>query len=105
MSEILDAVSAVICPHGGSARQITTNRRVLMSGVPIATLADQFVIDGCPNSTPAGPLPCIAARFTTAASRVRLSGVPVLLRDSIAVCEPSGAPAVVALTQSRVTGA
>jgi uncharacterized Zn-binding protein involved in type VI secretion len=105
MGEVLDMGSTVLCPHGGIARPVTANRRVLSSGLPIATLADQFVIDGCPNSTPAGPLPCVAARFATAASRVRLRGVPVLLRDSIALCEPGGASATVAVTQSRVIGA
>ena len=104
MREVLDAGSTVLCPHGGVVRQATMSGRVRISGVPIATLADQFVIDGCPNSTPAGPLPCTAARFTTAATRLRVSGVPVLLRDSIAVCEPSGAPATVAVTQVRVAG-
>ena len=104
MGELLDAASTVLCPHGGFARAATANDRVLISGVPIAPPSDLYVIHGCQASTSAGRLPCTLARFIDSASRVRIGGVPVLLRESRAVCEPSGAPATVAVTQSRVTG-
>jgi hypothetical protein len=76
----------------------------VVSSVPLATLADQYVIDGCRNALPAGGIPCIAVRFVTAATRIRVGGVPVLLQESQAVCEPTGVPALIAPIPTRVTG-
>ena len=102
--EIVDAGSTVLCPHGGSATPAIPNGRVRIAGSSAATMSDRYIIDGCPASTPMGLPLCRLARFITSASRVRVGGVPVLLRESRAVCEPSGAPAIVAAVQSRVTG-
>jgi hypothetical protein len=44
------------------------------------------------------------AQWTTAALRVRCNGLPVLLMDSKATCNPTGTPLVIAFTQPRVKG-
>lgn len=104
MSAVLDAGSLVLCPHGGHARPTGTNPRVRVSGVAVPTMADTYIIDGCRSDPLTGDIPCTTARFITGATRVRIGGVPVLLRESRAVCEPRGAFATVAVTRSRVTG-
>jgi hypothetical protein len=73
MGELLDSASSVFCPHGGLAASMPANHRVVASSVPLAILSDPYVIVGCQNA-----IPCVTARFITAATRVRGAGVPVL---------------------------
>jgi hypothetical protein len=46
----------------------------------------------------------VSAGWSTAAVRVRISGTPVLLTDSIGICTPTGTPLIVAGSQTRVKG-
>lgn len=102
---LLDAGATVMCSHGGPAHAAAPNPRVTVSGMPAVTLASPYVVDGCPlPPPPAANGPCVAARFITSALRVTSNGRPLLLADSRALCEPTGAPLVVAATQTRVTG-
>jgi hypothetical protein len=88
---------------------ITTNSRVLVSGQPVATLADQFLIAGCAFTIPTGkPQPCVRIQWLTPATRVFVNGQPVILQSSTGLCQspeqiPQGAPIVVT-TQPRVIG-
>ena|ERR1700680_2966418 len=99
---ILQADATMNCPHGGSATPAQLDSRVTVDGQPIATLSSGFVIAGC---TLSGNARCLTAHFVTAANRVTANGQPVLLRDSEAVCEPSGTPLVIGQTQTRVSAA
>jgi hypothetical protein len=45
----------------------------------------------------------VTAQFVTSALRVMVTGQPVLLLDSVAICAPSGTPLIIAVTQPRVT--
>jgi uncharacterized Zn-binding protein involved in type VI secretion len=106
---IVHVGATIICPHGGSTNVITTNSRVLVSGQPVATLADQFLIAGCAFTVPASkPQPCVRVQWLATATRVFVNGQPVILQSSIGLCQspeqiPQGAPIVVT-TQPRVIG-
>ena len=104
--------AAAICPHGGQITTISANARVLVSGQPVATLADQYVVAGCPFTVPAGPAPkpqpCVRVQWLVPATRVFVNGQPAILQASSGLCLsveqiPQGPPTIVA-TQPRVIG-
>lgn len=101
--------ATIICPHGGSTNVITANSRVFVSGQPVATLADQFLIAGCAFTVPSGkPQPCVKVQWLTPATRVFVNGQPVILQSSTGLCQsPEGipqGPPIVVTTQPRVIG-
>ena len=98
-----------ICPHAGQISTVTSNTRVLVSGQPVATMADTFPVAGCAFTVPGPkPQPCVLVRWLVPATRVLVNGQPVLLQTSTGICQsveqiPQGPPTVVA-TQPRVIG-
>ncbi len=98
-----------ICPHGGQLSEITTNARVLVSGQPVVTVADQYPIAGCTFTLPGPkPSPCIRAQWLTPALRVLVNGQPPILQTSSGLClspeqAPQGPPTIIT-TQPRVIG-
>jgi len=100
---MLDSTSTVMCLHGGQAQPVATNPRVKMSGQPIVTQSNSYSIAGCSMPPPnAGNGPCVTAQWTSAATRVKAGGVPVLTKDSQAVCAPTGTGLNIVNTQLRV---
>jgi hypothetical protein len=99
---VLHAGATVLCAHGGQASPTVPSPRVKVGGQPTTTLSGPYAVAGCPFSTPGGPVPCVTAQWTVGATRVRVSGVPLLLQDSQAVCAPNGTPLTIAVTQIRV---
>jgi hypothetical protein len=101
--------ASAMCPHAGQVQTISTNRRVLVSGQPVATLSDTFLVAGCPFTLPNGKYqPCVKVQWLTPATRVRVSGQPVILQSSSGLCQsaeqiPQGPPSVLT-TQARVRG-
>lgn len=101
--------STAICPHGGQVTVITTNTRVLVSGQPVATRADNYTITGCTFTVPpAKPQPCVTVRWFVPAMCVFVNGNPAILQTSNGICQsaeqiPQGPPNVLA-TQVRVKG-
>ena len=95
--------SVVQCAHGGQAQPTVPNPRVLVSGQPTVAIGAPWVVAGCPFVPPANG-PDVTANFITSAVRVTSNGQPLLLLDSVAVCAPSGAPALVVVTQTRAMG-
>ena len=98
--------AAAICPHGGQVAIISSNARVLVSGQPVATLSDMYLVAGCAFA-PVKPQPCVKVQFVPA-TRVLVNGQPVILQTSTGLCQsaeqiPQGPPIVVA-TQPRVIG-
>lgn len=97
------------CPHFGQATTVSSNTRVLVSGQPVATVADTTTVAGCPFTTPEPkPSPCVTVRWTVAATRVLINGQPALLQSSTGICQnplqvPQGPP-IITLTQTRVSG-
>jgi hypothetical protein len=102
--------ASIICTHAAPSNVITSNSRVLVSGQPVATLADQYLISGCAFTVPTGkPQPCLRIQWLTPAARVFVNSQPVILQTSTGLCLsaeqiPQGAPIVVA-TQPRVIAA
>jgi len=101
--------ATVMCPHGGQVTAISSNTRVLVSGTPVVTVSDQYLIAGCVFTIPGPkPSPCVTARWLTPAARVQVNGQPVIVQSSTGICSspeqvPQGPPLIVA-TQPRVIG-
>ena len=99
-----------MCPHAGQITVLSSNTRVLVSGMPVATLADTGTVAGCPFQIPIGtgtkPQPCVTARWLVPATRVLINGQPALIQTSTGICQsveqiPQGPPTITA-TQTRV---
>lgn len=101
---LLNAASVVLCTHGAPAQATATNPRVLVAGMPVATVAAPHAVAGCAYNVSGAPSPCVTAAWVTNAARVFAGGVPVVLMDSQAICAPNGTPAIVCATQPRVLG-
>jgi hypothetical protein len=100
---LLQTSAIVICSHFGLAKPTVPVPRVLLNGQPVVTLPGPWVVSGCPlPPPPAANGPCVTAQFLTAATRVLVTGQPVLLLDSQSVCAPTGTPLLPLLTQFRV---
>ncbi|HQN29574.1 MAG TPA: hypothetical protein PKX20_00470 [Methanothrix soehngenii] len=101
--------AAANCPHGGVVNVVTSNARVLVSGQPVATLADQCLVAGCAFTVPPGkPQPCLKVQWQVPSTRVFVNGQPAILNTSPALClspeqAPQGPP-IVSATQPRVSG-
>jgi len=105
MSYLLHENAMVVCLHSGQAQPKVTNQRVKVSGNKIVTQPPLYTISGCTLPPPtSGNGPCTTASWTSAATRVKASGQPVLLDDSQAICTPSGTGLNIMLTQTRVQG-
>ena len=102
---LLNVSSIVICVHGGQAKPTVPNPRVKVMGQPVTTLGPPYAIAGCVNPPPPANVgPCILGNWVKAALRVKATGLPVLLQDSIAICVPTGTSLNVIFTQPRVRG-
>jgi uncharacterized Zn-binding protein involved in type VI secretion len=101
--------ATAICPHAGQITTISTNARVLVNGMPVATMGDTFLVAGCAFTVPLSkPQPCVKVQWLVPAARVLVNGTPVILQTSVGLCQsaeqiPQGPPTVVA-TQPRVIG-
>jgi hypothetical protein len=101
--------ASLTCTHAAPVNIVSSNTRVLVSGMPVATLADAFLVAGCPFTIPGPkPQPCVKVQWVTPATRVLVNGQPVILQASTGICQsaeqlPQGPPVVIA-TQTRVTG-
>jgi len=98
-----------MCPHAGPVQTISSNTRVLVSGMPVATMADTFLVAGCAFTVPPGkPQPCVKVQWLVPATRVLVNGQPPILQTSVGLCLsaeqiPQGPPTVV-VNQTRVIG-
>jgi hypothetical protein len=99
---LLHAGAAVLCMHGGQAQAILPNPRVKVSGQQTVQQPNPWAVAGCPFTPGPVPVPCVLAQWTSAATRVRSGGMPLLLQDSQAICVPNGTGVNVVMTQTRV---
>lgn len=100
--------ATAICPHGGTIQTVSSNARVLVSGMPVATIADTSLVAGCVFTVGPKPQPCIRVQWLVPAARVLVNGQPALLQTSTGLCLspeqiPQGPPAVI-VNQTRVIG-
>jgi hypothetical protein len=107
---LLQVTAVMTCPHvAGQVKPVPTNARVFVVGTPVATLADQFPIVGCPFTVPGPkPQPCVRVQWAAGATRVFVNGSPALLQVSVGTCLsadqiPAGPP-IVSVNQPRVVG-
>lgn len=101
---LLHAGATVNCAHlPGLAQPAASNPRVKVGGQPIVTQTTQYSVSGCALTGSPNP-PCATAQWTTGATRVLSSSVPVLLQDSQAMCAPTGTPLTCSVVQVRVKG-
>jgi len=105
---LLHVGASAICPHAGQMTVISANTRVMVNGQPVATLADSFLIAGCPFNVGGKAQPCVTVRWLAPATRVRVMGQPAILNTSTGLAHsaeqiPQGAPIVTGV-QSRVRG-
>lgn len=101
--------ATTLCSHAGQVSTVSTNSRVLVSGQPVATMNDNYLIAGCAFTVPPSkPQPCVKVQWLVPAARVMVSSQPVILATSSGLCQsaeqiPQGSPNVV-VTQTRVKG-
>ena len=68
--------ATAICPHGGQIATISSNVRVLVSGMPVATMADTSLVAGCVFVVVLKPQPCLRVQWLVPAVRVLVNGQP-----------------------------
>lgn len=102
---LLHKDATILCAHGGQAKAAAPNPRVKVDGKPVVTQIAPHTISGCSFTVPPGsPMPCMMAQWVTASTRIKVGGMPVLLKDSKAICIPNGTPVNIASTQTKVKG-
>ncbi len=99
---ILHVGATVLCAHGGQAMPTVPSPRVLVSGMPIATIAAPYTVAGCAFVPPAGNGPCVTAQWIVGAVQVMSEGQPVAILTGVAVCVPTGTPLMPVMAQTRV---
>jgi hypothetical protein len=99
---ILHVGATVLCAHGGQAIPTVPSPRVLVSGMPIATIAAPYSIAGCAFVPPAGNGPCVTAELVVGAVQVMSEGQPVVIMTGMATCVPTGTPLLPVEAQTRV---
>lgn len=100
--------ATTLCPHGGQATVVSSNTRVMVSGMPVVTAADLATIAGCAFTVGTKPQPCVTIQWLVPATRVMINGQPAILQTTPALCKsaeqiPQGPPVVVT-NQARVIG-
>ena len=88
----------VLCGHGGQAVPTMPTPRVLVGGLPVATIAAPYSVAGCGFTT----APCVTGQWIVGAVRVTTLGQPVAIQTGVGVCAPNGAPLVAVTMQPRV---
>ncbi|MGC2620733.1 MAG: hypothetical protein WA414_16925, partial [Acidobacteriaceae bacterium] len=95
--------ATVLCAHGGQAMPTAPDPRVMVSGMPVATLSAPWVVAGCAMPPPpAGNGPCVTAQWVVGAVRVTSLGQPLLIMTGMAMCVPTATPLMPVSAQVRV---
>jgi hypothetical protein len=97
---ILHVGATVQCAHAGSAMPTSPSPRVTVSGQSVATIASPYAIAGCSLPSNAGG-PCVTGQWTIGATRVLVTGQPVVIMTGQAVCAPTGTPLIPVSAQAR----
>ncbi|MDD5094276.1 MAG: hypothetical protein PHV74_07855 [Dehalococcoidia bacterium] len=101
---LLHQGATVMCAHSGQAQPTAPNARVKVNSQMVVTQSCTYTIAGCSFNVSGSPVPCVTGQWITAATRVKVGGLPVLLQDSQSTCMPNGTPMTVSSTQTRVRG-
>ncbi len=91
-----------MCAHGGQALPTVPSPRVMVSGMPISTIAAPWTVAGCAFVPPTGNGPCVTAQWVMGAVQVLSEGQPVAILSGMATCMPTGTPLLPVMAQMRV---
>jgi hypothetical protein len=75
---------------------------VMVSGMPITTIAGPYSIAGCAFVPPGGNGPCVLGQWTSGATMVTSFGQPVVIMSGTSTCAPTGTPMLPVQAQTRV---
>src|SRR5258708_14458756 len=94
-----------ICAPGGQVTSVPGSPRVMVSGMPVAPMADTYPVAGCVFTVGPKPQPCVKVLWLVPAARVQVMGQPVIIQTSVGLCPsaeliPQGPPSVI-LAQTR----
>jgi hypothetical protein len=98
---ILHVGAVVMCAHGGQAIPTAPSPLVLVSGMPITTIAAPYSVAGCAFVPPAGNGPCVTGQWVVGAVRVTSSGQPVVIMSGVSICAPTATPLLPVSAQVR----
>ena len=104
MGYLLTQDATIQCLHGGQAQPTAMSAQVKVNGQSVITQSSTYTISACSFMQGLKPSPCMTAQWTSAATRVKAGGVPVLLSDSQATCIPNGTGVTIVMTQTKVKG-
>lgn len=82
----LTTASSIMCPHGGRAVLVTSNR-VATAGAAILLESDIHSVVGCPFYNGASYSPCLTIEWKAGASALTVNGTRVLVKSSIGTCK------------------
>jgi hypothetical protein len=101
---LLNAISILMCSHGGRCVPVALSPRVKVSGAPCLLAGTPMPIAGC-TAPPNLGAPCTMAQALTGSLRIRSMGQPVLTLTSTLLALPTGLLVRIANPgQTRVTG-
>ncbi|HUY93892.1 MAG TPA: hypothetical protein VMU71_01295 [Terracidiphilus sp.] len=98
---LLHQGAVVMCAHGGQAAPPVPNPRVLVMGMPTATIAAPWVVAGCPGILPPIP-PCVTGQWVLGTLRVTSMGQPLTVQSGMAITAPGAATLLPVTMQTRV---
>jgi hypothetical protein len=105
MAMLVHEGATVVCAHQGQAQPATTDPKVKVGGQAVVVQSSSYTISGCSQPPPPnGNGPCATAQWLSAATKVQVGGVPVVLSSSNSLCAPTGTPLQVQTTQQKVEG-
>lgn len=99
---ILHVGAVVTCAHGGTAIPTAPSPVVLVSGMPIATIAGPYAIAGCAFVPPTGNGPCVTGQWIVGSLFVTSNGQPVAILSGVSTCVPTGTPMLPVSAQTFV---
>lgn len=99
---ILHVGAVVNCAHGGIATPTVPVPTVLVSGMPIATIAAPWAVNGCAFAPPQGNGPCVTGMWTVGSLCVKSNGQPVAILSGVSTCVPTGTPMLPTTAQTFV---
>jgi hypothetical protein len=94
--------ATVLCAHGGQAIPTVPSARVMIAGMPAATIAAPYAVAGCAFVPPAGNGPCVTAQWVVGSVMATSEGQPFAIQTGTAVCVPTGTPLLPIVAQMRV---
>lgn len=92
MPFILTTQSSAMCPHGGTVQLTTSNTLVKIDQVAALLQTDVHSIAGCPFFKGPTPSPCLTVTWITGATQAKVNQVPMLLQNSIGLCQSATGP-------------